>query len=100
MLMIVPLFMAGGNIAVRTLRGMNLHAISIYFSLSSILAYGYVIIAFKMDLEFLHDFNKTDWIILTLSAIMSLSNLMLKQQAMRFETASRVTMYNYFSAVF
>ncbi len=33
-LMIVPVLIAAGNIAVRTLRGMNLHAISIYFSLS------------------------------------------------------------------
>ena len=76
--MFIPILMAGGNIAVRTLRGMNLHAISIYFSLSQTIVYGFIMFAFKMGLPFMDRFTTLDYIILIASAIMSLSNLMLK----------------------
>lgn len=76
--MIVPVLMAAGNLAVRTLRGMNLHALSIYFSLSQCIAYGYVMIAFNMGLSFLNNFSTWDYVFLVTSAFLSLANLMLK----------------------
>jgi drug/metabolite transporter (DMT)-like permease len=78
MLLAVPILKASQNIAFRHMRGINLHAATIYLGLTCTLCYGLWIWAFDMGFNVFWNLSKFEWLLMALSGGMSLLNLMLR----------------------
>ena len=61
--------------------------------------YAIVLLITQEGLPFLAYFSFQDWLVLAGAGFFNLLNQLLKQKALQYDTASRITMYNYLQSV-
>lgn len=94
-LLMIPLCGSMVQITLRSMRNLSSYTQAFYHSIFTGTIMGLVILINGDDLFFLSTFNLEQWLLLFISLITSFANVILKQMALQYDTASRVTMYNY-----
>ncbi|CDW73109.1 membrane protein [Stylonychia lemnae] len=87
------------TITLRTLRNISVHTQAFYhaFVLSTVM--GIVVLITQDYMSFLYQFSYYDYFLLISAAFFALIHQLLKQMAVQYNTASRVTIYNYLQSL-
>ena len=81
------------------MRGISAHTSTFYHGLFQTIVYAIVVLATREGLAFVRDFNIYDYLLLTSSAAFAMVHQIFRQLAVKYDTASRVTIYNYMQSV-
>eukprot|EP00347_Sterkiella_histriomuscorum_P022785 403337172 len=94
-----PILSSLVTVTLRNLRGIGIHTQAFYHALGLVGVMGTIILINGDTLPFLSRFSIQDYSLLIGAAFFALTNQLLKQMAVQYDTASRVTMYNYLQSL-